>query len=153
MIQPEYVKQPADHLQGEAVVALYFEDQKPLHGPAAVLDWRLDGRLTRMLVDGEVHGLAGEHVLLQGNGKLPVDWILFVGGGKWHGLCAETHAALVSHMLTVARKAGFTDLSLAFSAHEDCSLQDLEQQIKDALETTGKDLQFCRYSCSADVAV
>lgn len=153
MIQPEYVKQPADRLQGEAVVALYFEDQKPLHGPAAVLDWRLDGQLTRMLLDGEIHGLAGEHVLLQGNSKLPVDWVLFVGGGKWHGLCGETHAALVSHILTVARQAGFTELSLAFSAHDEFGLEDLEQQIKNALIKTGNEMQFCRYSCSADVAV
>ena len=153
MIQPECVKQPADLLQGESVVALYFADQKPLHGPAAVLDWRLDGQLTRMLLDREIHGKAGEHVLLQSNGKVKADWVLFVGGGKWHGLCEETHAALVKHMLKVARKAGFTDLSLAFSPHDEFALQDLKQQIKGALETTGKGIQFCRYSCPAEVAV
>jgi hypothetical protein len=153
MIQPECVKQPADLLQGESVVALYFADQKPLHGPAAVLDWRLDGQLTRMLLDGEIHGKAGEHVLMQSNGKVKADWVLFVGGGKWHGLCEETHAALVKHMLKVARKAGFTDLSLAFSPHDELALQDLEQQIKDALEATGKGIETCRYSCSTEVAV
>ena len=153
MIQPEYVKQPADLLPGESVVALFFSDQKPLQGPAAVLDWRLDGQLTRMLLEKKIQGKAGEQVLLQSNGKLKADWILFVGGGKWHGLCEETHAALVKHMLKVARKAGFNDLSLAFSPHEEFNLQDLNQQIKDALETTGKGINFCRYSCAKEVAV
>ena len=153
MTQPEYVRQPADHLTGESVVALYFDDQRPLDGPAAVLDWRLDGQLTRMLLDGEIHGRAGEHVLLQGNGKVKADWVLFVGGGKWHGLCEETHAALVKHVLTVARKAGFSKLSLAFSQHEEFDVQKLHQQIKDALEPCGKEIEFCRYTYYADVAV
>lgn len=153
MMQPEYVKQPADLLPGESVVALYFSDQKPLHGPAALLDWRLDGQLTRMLLDRQIHGKAGEHVLLQSNGKIKAGWVLFVGGGKWHGLCEETHAALVRHMLQVARKAGFTDLSLAFAAHDEFALQDLDQQIKDALATTGKGMRFCRYSCSTEITV
>ena len=153
MTQPEYVKQPVDHLTGESVVALYFTDLKPLDGPAAVLDWRLDGQLTKMLLDGQIHGKAGEHVLLQGNGKVKADWVLFVGGGKWCGLCEETHAALVKHMLTVARKAGFSDLSLALSRHEEIDVQNLHQQIKDALETVGKEIEFCRYTYCTDVTV
>jgi len=153
MIQPEFVEQPADLLTGGSVVALYFDDQRPLDGPAAVLDWRLDGQLTRMLIDGEIRGRAGEHVLLQGNGKVKADWVLFVGGGKWQGLCEETHASLVRHMLKVARKAGFIDLSLAFSLHDEVDVKNLHQQIKDALLTDGKGIQFCRYTCSNDVAV
>ncbi len=153
MTQPELVKQPADQLTGMSVVALYFVDQKPLDGPAAVLDWRLDGQLTGMLLAGEVHGRAGEHVLLQGNGKVKADRVLFVGGGKWQGLCEETHASLVRHMLMVAQKAGFNDLSLAFSPHAEIDVKVLHEQIKGALETAGKGIQFCRYTCSTDVAV
>ena len=98
MMHHERVPDPADCLPGEAVITLYFDDQKPLQGPAALLDWRLDGQLTRLLLDGEATGRAGEHVMLQGNGKLQADWALFVGGGKWHGLSSETHASLVRHM-------------------------------------------------------
>ena len=137
---------PVDSLPGESVVALYFTDQKPLEGPAALLDWRLDGQLTRMLLDKEVQGRAGEHVLLQNNGKLKADWILFVGGGKWHGLCRETHAALVKHMLKVARQAGFQDVSLAFMPHEETTLEVLQQQIKDAMKAEGAGIGVCRYS-------
>ena len=149
----EQVALKADSLPGESGVALYFADQKPLDGPAALRDWRLDGPLTKMLVDGEIQGRAGEHVMLQNNGKLNADWVLFVGGGKWHGLCEETHAALVKHVLTVARQAGFSDLSLAFFQHEDFDVQKLHQQIKDALEPAGKEIEFCRYAYYADVAV
>jgi len=140
-------KLPADSLPGESVVALYFSDQKPLDGPAALLDWRLDGQLTRMLLDGNIQGKAGEHVMLQGNGKLAAKWVLFVGGGKWHGLCAETHGALVRHMVGVARQAGFKNISLAFMPHEDVDVQLLEQQVSDALKKEGSGIDSCRYGC------
>ena len=149
----EEVTLSADSLPGESVVALYFSDQKPLEGPAALLDWRLNGQLTRMLLDGEVQGRAGEHVMLQNNGKFKADWILFVGGGKWHGLCQETHAALVRHMLSVACQAGFKDVSLAFMPHEEMTAKVLQQQIKDAMAVEGKGIETCRFTCEADVSV
>lgn len=149
----ERVALPADSLPGESVVALYFADQKPLEGPAALLDWRLDGQLSKMLIDGEVQGRAGEHVMLQNNGKLKADWILFVGGGKWYGLCEETHASLVRHMLSVARQAGFKDVSLTFMPHEEADPKILQQQIEKALAVEGAGIESCRFSCEPSVSI
>ena len=153
MIPLERVALPADSLPGESVVALYFSDQKPLDGPAALLDWRLDGQLTRMLVEGEIQGRAGEHVMLQNNGKLKADWVLFVGGGKWFGLCEETHASLVRHMLSVARQAGFKDIALAFLLHEEADPKIVQQQIETALAVEGAGIDTCRFSCEPFVSV
>lgn len=153
MIQAERVTSPVDELSGEAVVVLYFADQKPLEGPAAVLDWRLDGQLTRMLLEDGIRGRAGEHVMLQGNGKFKADWALFVGGGKWHGLCAETHAALIRHMLRVVREAGFRDISLALAPHDDVSSSLLDAQVAAALQVEGQGLTACRYRYEAAIAV
>jgi len=145
----ERVASQVDSLPGDSVVALYFADQRPLDGPAAVLDWRLDGQLTRLLLDGDVSGRAGEHVLLQNNGKLKADWALMIGGGKWHGLCRKTHAALVRHMLSVARQAGFRKVSLAFMLHEEVTDDILQQQINEALAAEGEGIDLCRFSCEA----
>jgi len=153
MIRPERLALPADSLPGESVVVLYFVDQKPLSGPAALLDWRLDGQLTRMLLDGRVRGRAGEHVVMQNNGKLNADWVIFVGGGKWQGLCRETHAALVRHMLRVARQAGITNISLAFMPHEEIDGDVLLKQINDALASEGAGVHACTFSCEAVVSV
>ena len=153
MNQLERVALSADCLPGESVVALYFSDQRPLDGPAALLDWRLDGQLTKMLIDGEVQGRAGEHVMLQSNGKLKADWVLFVGGGKWYGLCEETHASLVRHMLSVARQAGFKDVSLAFLPHEEIDQKILQQQIEKALAVEGAGIDTCHFSCEPFVSV
>lgn len=153
MKQPEQLSLPADFLPGESVVALYFADQRPLVGPAAVLDWRLDGQLTRLLLDGEVRGHAGEHVMLQNNGKLKADWALLIGGGKWHGLSRETHASLVKHMLSVARRAGFREVSLAFMPHEEADAGIVQQQINQALAAEGGGIDTCRFSCETVFSV
>jgi len=149
----ERVEFPADRLEAESVVAFYFSDKKLLEGPAALLDWRLDGQLTRMLLSGDVLGKAGEHVMLQNNGKLKSDWVLFVGGGQWAGLSEETHASLIRHMLKVASQAGFTKISLAFMPHEDVSDESLHQQISEAMAVEGHNVSECRYSCLATVTV
>lgn len=153
MSRPERVALPADSLSGESVVALYFDDQKPLEGPAALLDWRLDGQLTRMLLDGELQGRAGEHLMLQSNGKLRADWVLFVGGGKWRGLCRDTHASLVKHMLRVVRQAGFHDVSLAFELHDEVDENVLFRQVSEALAVEGSGIATCRYTCETVVTV
>jgi hypothetical protein len=153
MIRPQRFALPADSLPGESLVALYFADQKPLSGPAALLDWRLDGQLTRMLQDGQVRGRAGEHVVMQNNGKLNADWIIFVGGGNWLGLCRETHAALVRHMLRVARQAGVKKVSLAFMPHEEIDGDILLKQINDALAVEGAGIDACSFSCETVASV
>ena len=152
MICPERLALPADSLPGESVVALYFVDQRPLVGPAALLDWRLDGQLTRMLLDDQVRGRAGEHVVMQNNGKLNAEWVMFVGGGNWRGLCRETHAALVRHMLRVARQAGIRKISLAFMLHEEIDSDILLEQINDALASEGAGIDTCSFSCEAVVS-
>ena len=67
MSQLERMALSADFLPGESVVVLYFSDQKPLEGPVALLDWRLDGQLTRMLLDEKIQGCAGEFLFFNIN--------------------------------------------------------------------------------------
>ena len=49
--------------------------------------------------------------------------------------------------------AGFRELALAFSLHDEFDQQALHRQIEASLESAGKDIRVCRYSYSADVAV
>jgi hypothetical protein len=106
-----------------------------------------------MFLDGKIKGRAGEHVVLQSNGKFAADWALFVGGGKWHGLSKETHASLVRHLLSVARQAGLRKLSLALNSHEEVNLETLKEQVAEALATEGDNFDVCLLSCDAPVAV
>ncbi len=142
----EIVPLPADQLPGDAVAVFYFEDQKPLCGPAAVIDWRLDGQLTRALLDGQLVGHAGEHAVYQNNAKLATDWALFVGGGKWDGLCTDTYSALLRHMLSVAQQAGFRDLSLCLPLLDEMDAQSLADLVKQEMNQLKPPFVACRLS-------
>jgi hypothetical protein len=106
---------PADRMEGEAVAAFFFEDERPLRGPAALLDWRLNGALTDLLLTGQAAGRAGEHILFPNNGKLGADWVFFVGGGSRQGLGEETYGSLIRHVLAACRDSGFARVALCLA--------------------------------------
>lgn len=146
MTSLDVVPLPADQLPGDAVAVFYFEDQKPLCGPAAVLDWRLDGQLTRALLDEQLTGHAGEHAVYQNNAKLATDWALFVGGGKWDGLCVDTYRALLRHLLTAAQQAGFRDISLCLPLLKEMDAGSLAELVKQEMADLKTAFIACRLS-------
>ncbi len=147
MSKLETLALPADRLPGDVVVALFYKDQRPLEGPAAVLDWRLDGYLTELLSRGELTGKAGEHILVQGNRKIAAEWVLLVGGGKWYGLSADTYASLLNHVIKIASQAGFREIAICLAPHEDADEEILTKQLQSALSHSGATLDVCRLSC------
>jgi hypothetical protein len=115
MSRVRVVDQSPDRVTGDVVAAFFFEDQRPLRGPAALLDWRLNGAMTRLLLEGKAHGSPGEFVLIRDNGKLGAPWVLFAGGGLVSQLAPFTYAGLAGGVLEHCRRAGFRRISLCLS--------------------------------------
>lgn len=147
MMEFEKLQLPADRLSGEGVVTLFFQDQRPLAGPAAILDWRLDGQLTNLMLENKVVGRAGEQVILQNNGKLLADWVMFIGGGKWHDLCLNTYKSLINHIVVTVRTAGFKDISICLSTTQFANSHFLEEYLLSSLKSKGQGISKCRFSC------
>ena len=124
---------PADRMEGEVVAALFFRDQRPLRGPAALLDWRLNGKLTELLLTGAVRGLAGEQVLMPNNGKLVAERVLFVGGGSWQELGPEAYRVLVGDLLRTCREAGFWRIALCLSSLAGADAVAIEEMVGEVL--------------------
>jgi len=74
-----------DHLpDGEAPEALvlpFFSDERPLRGAAGICDWRLCGRLSRLLSSGRVTGAWGETTLFPPGRRLPFARLVLFGLG------------------------------------------------------------------------
>jgi hypothetical protein len=135
---------PADRIDGEAVAALFFEDERPLLGPAALLDWRLNDLLTGLLLKGKARGRAGEHVLVRNNGKLAADWILFIGGGSRKGLGREAIQGLLGHFLQTCRDAGFNRVTLCLDPLAGMKKPDLGEMMTAALQAMDGRRPDCR---------
>ena len=69
----------------ETLVLPFFSDERPLRGAAGLCDWRLCGRLSRLLQTARVGGKLGECTLYPPNGagakRLPFLRLLLIGLG------------------------------------------------------------------------
>jgi hypothetical protein len=124
---------PVDRLEGDAVAVLFFQDVLPLRGPGALLDWRLNGAVTRQLLQGKISGKTGEHLLIPNNGKLGANAVLFVGGGPWAGMELGDYQNLLRRLLEVCCQARFSRLAIGLAPLPGMSATDLERMAAAAL--------------------
>lgn len=71
-----------DQVGTEVLVASLAADERPPHGVAGLVDWRLAGRVSKLLASGYATGKLGEVLLLPGKPKLPFDKIVLFGFGN-----------------------------------------------------------------------
>lgn len=70
-----------DHLEVETFVVNLFEDERPPRGLAGLVDWRLGGRLSNLLVNGQLGGRFREALLFPGYQRLPAGRVCAYGLG------------------------------------------------------------------------
>ncbi len=66
----------------EILVTGFFEDERPLRGTSGWVDWRLNGILSRHLVEKRLTGTWKETTLIPSQGRIVPPLILLVGLGK-----------------------------------------------------------------------
>jgi hypothetical protein len=151
----ELTELPIDRLTGDVAAAFFFSDESPPCGVAALLDWRLGGRLTGLIKKRGVVGEFGEHLLLRSNRKVEAPWTLFVGGGARPGLDLEGLRWRLRHLFETARLAGFRTVALGLdclSGIPSAELFALVDKVLDDLDGGGIDCRLSRLT-PAGVAV
>lgn len=124
---------PVDRMEGDAVAALFFQDTLPLRGPGGLLDWRLNGALSRQLQQGTISGRVGEHLLIPNNGKLGANRVLFIGGGRWADLDLQGYRDLLRHLLETCCQARFNRIAIGLAPLPGMTAVDLERMVAAAL--------------------
>lgn len=69
-------------LECDLLVCGIFEDERPLKSTSGWLDWRLNGRLSRLVIDKKLTGEWKETTLIPSNGRVVPKLILLFGLGK-----------------------------------------------------------------------
>lgn len=82
MLKVHFSPKPIDKHKIECVIIPVFADQKPLKGAAALIDWRLNTRLSALLANQKFLGLKKEMLLMPSEGRIFAEQILVVGLGK-----------------------------------------------------------------------
>ena len=69
-------------LDVDALLLLFFSNEKPLKGASGFTDWRMDGFISRLIISGMVTGARGEITLIDPDRKIRTRSLLLVGLGE-----------------------------------------------------------------------
>ncbi len=88
-----------DEVASEVLACGVFADERPHHGAAGLVDWRLAGTVSRLVAREFVTGKRGEVVMLPLRPKLPFDKALLFGLGPRDGFDDDVFRDVTTHML------------------------------------------------------
>jgi len=84
----------------EVLVATLVADERPPHGVAGMVDWRLAGRISSLIQSGFATGGVGEVLLVPGKPKLPFDKVVLFGVGNRDEFSERVFRAIIEKMLS-----------------------------------------------------
>src|SRR5262249_28790262 len=97
MIQLKISNHPLDEIPSQLSLVTAFQDVRPLKGCAGLVDWRLNGRLSKFMKESKFKGEKGEALLMPTRGRLDSSELLILGLGNK----SEIHDPEVPHLLTL----------------------------------------------------
>lgn len=102
-----------DALEGlEALCVFIAENERPLVGAAGYVDWRMCGRLSRLLEEAFFTGVAGDSLLVATGGAIGIPRVFALGMGRTGPLPRERVDGLLASAAEVLRKAGIREVAL-----------------------------------------
>jgi hypothetical protein len=104
---------PIERARADLVIVSFASGERPLRGAAGRADWRLCGRLSRLLAERRVEGHAGEAVLLPGGGGLRAPLLLALGRGPAAAFGPAAAAAFARDAVARGLALGAKTLALA----------------------------------------
>src|SRR5204863_6154702 len=88
-----------DEVASEVLACGVFADERPHHGAAGLVDWRLSGTVSRLVEQGFLTGKRGEVVMLPLRPKLPFDKALLFGLGARADFDDAAFREVTAHLL------------------------------------------------------
>ena len=101
-----------DEAPRDSLVLPVFKDDRPLRGAAGLADWRLCGRLSRLVKSQRATAEAGETLLLPPGRRLRFARILWFGLGDARGYTDERFRSDLAWIRLVVTGAGVSDWAL-----------------------------------------
>jgi hypothetical protein len=105
-----------DALECDLLVSGLFQDERPIKGTSGWIDWRLNGRISRLVMDKRLTGDWKETTLIPSRGRIAPRMILLVGLGRTREYSSIRLRDLFAHVLETVRnlRASSICLSLPF---------------------------------------
>ena len=136
--------EPIDRQECQLVEAGLFEDERPLRGPAGLLDWRLNGVISREIIGGRITGRFKETVIIPSSQWIQSPKILLVGLGSARHISYPKLREVSAHLLQTLLKINILDFCCSIPHSKPYSLECSKavevwvEGLVDALDLSGK---------------
>jgi Cytosol aminopeptidase family, N-terminal domain len=136
-------KEKVDALECDVLVTGFFKDERPLKGSSGWIDWRLNGMLSRFLMEKKLTGDWKETTLIPSQGRVAPRMILLFGLGEVKEYSYLRLRELPPHLLETLKKLGTLNVCLSLPYEEsynvDCGklAEVLIEGIADCLDLSG----------------
>lgn len=136
-------KEGVDVQECDVLVTGFFTDERPLGGSTGLIDWRLNGMLSRLLIERKLTGDWKETTLIPSQGRVTPRMILLLGLGEVREYSYLRVRELSPHFLETLKKLDALRVCLSLPYEErygvDCGklAEVLIEGIADCLDLTG----------------
>lgn len=128
---------PADKVDAEIIALPFFEDERPLRGASGLVDWRMNGALSRLILQGAVSGLEGESLLMSTDGRISAPRLLLFGLGDSKSFDGKRFQTLLSQFVKTVARLKFTRLAIAIPGSSLFSMGKALDAVKKEFEKAG----------------
>ncbi len=97
----------------DVLVTGFFQDERPLKGSSGWMDWRLNGMLSRFLIEKRLTGDWQETILIPSQGRVMPRMILLLGLGKVREYSYLRLRAISPYLLETLKKLNISNICLS----------------------------------------
>lgn len=101
-----------DEVPGRMILATFCEDQRPLKGSVGLIDWRMNGKLSDLILNNRINGEFSDALMMPTQGRLTAKEVLLFGLGKNSQLSEERFEQIFPVMVQKLVKLKSRDLAL-----------------------------------------
>ena len=136
-------KEGVDVQECDVLVTGFFVDERPLGGSTGLIDWRLNGMLSRLLIEKKLTGEWKETTLIPSQGRVMPRMILLLGLGEVREYSYLRVRELSAHLLETLKKLDASGVCFSLPHEErynvDCGklAEVLIEGIADCLDLSG----------------
>jgi hypothetical protein len=129
----------------DVLVTGFFQDERPLKGSSGWMDWRLNGMLSRFLIEKRLTGDWQEKFLIPSQGRVMPRMILLLGLGKVREYSYLRLRELSPYILEILKKLNTSNICLSLPYEEGCNV-DCGKLIEVLIEGIADCLDLDQYS-------
>ena len=111
-------KERIDAQECGVLVTGFFKDERPLRGSTGLIDWRLNGMLSRFLIEKRLTGDWKETTLIPSQGRVMPRMILLLGLGEVKEYSYLRLRELSTHLLETLKKLDALEVCLSLPYEE-----------------------------------